>query len=616
MSRSDFEELNSTLASRGGRPFKTPRNAAAGTIRQLDSSVLSLKRLSFLAHGFAEGEGWHIPSTQSEILSEFEHWGLSVSPRRTVSVGPADLAKFYEKVRGARATLPFDIDGVVYKVNRRDLQDKLGLRDRAPRWAIAHKFPPETRATRVLDIDVQVGRTGALTPVARLEPVTVAGVTVTNATLHNQSEVEGKDIRKGDMVLVRRAGDVIPEIVSVDLTKRPSNAKPFVMLTECPVCKSPVVRFARERRLKTKVHLVTGVVYRCVGGLFCSAQRKRAIEHFVSRKAMNIDGFGEKVIERLVNLDLIRTPADIYSLTVAQLAGTEGNREVSAAKLFAAIGKSRSTTLARLLYAIGIPGVGEAIAKDLTLQFGNLATLMGALPPVLRYVPGVGKELAESIHQFFDTKHNRDVIQQLKDRGVSWDEQDHVHPGLALMPTLASFIDCFEIPGVGNKAAEVMQKGFVDIEQLSKTPPEEITKKLQSGGLSASAAQRAAGALGQYLTPRANLDLMLRVDHQLREFGMHWAERTRSTKQAVLPLQGKTFVLTGTLSTMTRDQAEEEIESLGGKAARSVSNRTTYVIVGANAGSKVDDAQRLGIPRLTEQQLRDLLNNAKMSSSH
>lgn len=616
MSRRDFDELNGTLAAQGGRPFKTPRNAAAGTIRQLDSSVLSLKKLSFLAHGFAEAKGWVVPNTQSEILTAFEDWGLTVSPRRLVSPGPDDLARFYEEIRKDRASLPFDIDGLVYKVNRRNLQDKLGLRDREPRWALAHKFPPETKTTRVLDIDVQVGRTGALTPVARLEPVIVAGVTVTNATLHNQSEVEGKDVRKGDTVLVRRAGDVIPEIVSVDLTKRPSHAAPFVMPQECPVCKSHVVRLVRERKLKTKVNLVTEVVYRCVGGLFCSAQRKRAIQHFVSRKAMDIDGFGEKVIDRLVDVDFVRTPADIYSLTVAQLAGSEGNREVSATKLFAAIGKSKNTTLARLLYAIGVPGVGEAIAKDLALQFGSLEKLRAALPAVLQYVPGVGKELAESIYQFFETRHNKDVLQQLRDRGVSWEEQNNVHPRLASTPTLSSFMDFFEIPGVGKKAAEVIQKGFEDIEQLSKTPKGEVAGRLQSGGMSVTAARRVAGSLEQYLESKANLDLMLRTDQQLREFGMHWLGRTSRKSDAVLPFEGKTFVLTGTLSGMTREQAKMEIESLGGKVAGSVSRKTTYVIVGPGAGSKEDHALRLGIPTLNEQRLLRLLDEAKRSTRH
>ena len=611
MSRRDFEELNRTIAAQGGKPFKNPRNAAAGSIRQLDSSVASLQKLSFLAHGFAESTGWSVPNTQSQLLKAFVDWGLPVSPKRIVSSGPTGLEQFYEQTRDERSVLDFDIDGVVYKVDRRDLQEQLGLRDREPRWAIAHKFPPETRVTKVTGIDVQVGRTGALTPVARLEPVIVGGVTVTNATLHNQDEIEGKDVRVGDTVFVRRAGDVIPEIVSVDQTKRPEGTSPFVMPLACPICKSRVVRLAKEQKLKTKVHVVTEVVYRCVGGLFCSAQRKRALLHFASRKAMNIDGFGERVVDRLVDLNLVKTPADIYSLTVTQLAGSEGNREVSAQKLFAAIATSKKTTLARLLYAIGIPGVGEAIAKDLALKFGNLAMIMGAFPQVLRYVPGIGKELANSIHEFFQTEHNRDVIQQLKQRGVFWDESNKVHRGVALTPTFSSFIAMLGVPGVGDKAALIVEKNFEDIEELSAKSEEDIAKRLQNEGLSQSSAYRVASALKQYLQLSSNQDLAVRVNRQLREFGMHWVGRSSTRDQATLPLEGKIFVLTGKLPGMSKDEAKAQIESLGGKVTTSVSSKTNYVVAGADAGIKHDEAKRLDIPILNESQLLDLFTEAR-----
>jgi DNA ligase (NAD+) len=286
--------------------LKNPRNAAAGSLRQLDSSITAQRRLSFFAHSFAEAKGWQVPKSQLEILEAFERFGLKVNPKRILSPGHANLERFYEKVQTERTDLDFDIDGVVYKVNLRAFQEKLGYRDREPRWAIAHKFPPETRPTKVLGIDIQVGRTGALTPVARLEAVQLAGVTVTNATLHNQDEIEGKDVRVGDTVLVRRAGDVIPEIVSVEHAKRPHGAVPFEMPLKCPVCGSKVIQISKERRLKTKVNVVKQVVYRCVGGLFCSAQRKRALLHFASRKAMNIDGFGEKIVDRLVDKHLLK----------------------------------------------------------------------------------------------------------------------------------------------------------------------------------------------------------------------------------------------------------------------------------------------------------------------
>lgn len=615
MSRRDFEELNRTLAAQGGKTFKNPRNAAAGSIRQRDSSVASLQKLSFLAHGFAEATGWAVPKTQSQILKAFVDWGLPVSPKRIVSSGPNGLEQFYEQTREERSELDFDIDGVVYKVDSRDLQEKLGLRDREPRWAMAHKFPPETRATKVIGIDVQVGRTGALTPVARLEPVIVGGVTVTNATLHNQDEIAGKGVRVGDTVLVRRAGDVIPEIVSVDQTKRPEGTSPFIMPSECPICGSRVVRLAKEQKLKTKVHVVTEVVYRCVGGLFCSAQRKRALLHFASRRAMNIDGFGERVVDRLVDLNLVKTPADIYSLTVSQLAGSEGNREVSAQKLFSAIATSKKTTLARLLYAIGIPGVGEAIAKDLALKFGNLAKIMTAFPQVLRYVPGIGRELANSIHEFFQTEHNRDVIQQLTERGVSWDESNKVHPSVAVSPTFSSFIALLEIPGVGDKAALAIEKTFEDIEELSAKSDEDIAKRLQNEELSLSSALRVTSALRQFLQLSSKLDLAVRVNRQLREFGMHWVGRSSSRDQATLPLEGKIFVLTGKLPGMSKDEAKAQIESLGGRVTSSVSSKSDYVVAGADAGSKHDEAKRLDIPILNESQLLDLLTAVRKSES-
>ena len=615
MSRYDFEELNKTLAAQGGKTFKNPRNAAAGSIRQLDSSVASLQRLSFLAHGLAEATGWAVPKTQSQILKAFVDWKLSVSPKRIVSSGPNGLEQFYETIRNERSKLDFDIDGVVYKVDRRDFQEKLGFRDREPRWAIAHKFPPETKATKVIGIDVQVGRTGALTPVARLKPILVGGVTVTNATLHNQDEVEGKGVRIGDTVLVRRAGDVIPEIVSVDQMKRPEGTTPFVMPSECPICGSRVVRLAKEQKLKTKVHVITEVVYRCVGGLFCSAQRKRALLHFASRKAMNIDGFGEKIVDRLVDLNLVKTPADIYSLTISQLAGSEGNREVSAQKLFSAIAASKKTTLARLLYAIGIPGVGEAIAKDLALKLGNLAMIMVAFPQVLRYIPGIGKELANSIHEFFQTEHNKDVIQQLKERGVSWEEANNVHPSVTVSPTLSSFIALLEIQGVGNKAAVAIAKTFEDIEELSHKPDEDIAKRLQDEGLPLSSAHRATSALRQYLQLPSNLDLAVQINRQLREFGMHWVGRSSSRDLATLPLEGKNFVLTGALPGMSKDEAKAKIESLGGKVTGSVSKKTHYVVVGTDPGSKHDEAKRLDIPILNESQLLDLLTTVRKSES-
>jgi len=607
MSREDFAKLNESRAKFGGKTFKTPRNAAAGIVRQLDSGDSTLSTLSFLAHGFADADEWDVPPKQSDILKAFEAWGLPVSPKSAISVGPKGLEKYYRDTQSERGKLEFEIDGVVYKVNSRRMQEILKFTEREPRWAIAHKFPPETKATTLVGIDVQVGRTGVLTPVARLAPVIVAGVTVTNATLHNLDEIYAKDVRIGDTVLVRRAGDVIPEIVSVDMSQRVEGRERFTMPSECPVCHSRVVRVAREMRLKTKVHQKTEAVYRCVGGLFCSAQRKRALRHFTSRRAMSIDGFGEKLIDRLVDSKLVSTPADIYTLTVRQLAGNEGNREVSAQKLLAAISSSRSTSLARLLYALGIPGVGEAVAKDLAAKLGSLKKVMNALPLVLRFIPGLGKELANSIHEFFATEHNRVVVQKLQDNGVSWTELSSVHPSIAVRPTLAGLVDMLEIPGVGTKAAQILGNAVQDIVAASTLSSSDVEQILRTGGMPPQVCRKASAALSQYFALPSNSLLATRVDAQLREYGMHWLGRNHDHTENKLPFDGQTFVITGTFQGFSREEAKTWIEAAGGRVAGSVSRKTRYLVVGEDAGSKLADAEKFGIAQLTEEQFLQLM---------
>ncbi len=614
MLRKDFEELNKQLALVGGKTFKNPRNAAAGSIRQLDSSITAQRRLSFLTHGLAEVIDWNAPRTQSGILAALSELGLPVSSKRAVSSGPAGLSKFYERTKLLRADLDFDIDGVVYKVNHLTLQNQLGFREREPRWALAHKFPPERRQTKVVGIDVQVGRTGALTPVARLAPVLVGGVTVTNVTLHNQDELEKKSVRVEDTVIVQRAGDVIPEIVSVDLDKRPETTIPFVMPATCPVCGSNVVRLTKERKGKIKSRVVTEVVHRCVGGLFCSAQRKRALQHFASRRAMNIDGFGEKLIDQVVDLNLVETPADIYRLNRGQLAGLEKKGEVSAEKLIAAINRSKKTTLTRLLYALGIPGVGEATAKDLATKLGRLEIIQKALPQVLRYVPGVGKELASSIQEFFRTKHNLSVIEQFKNRGGIWEEGSAVDQIVASIPALSSFIEHLDIPGVGSKAAEAFARGFENIDAIITASEDQIVDRLCKEHLSASHSRKAAAAIKTYLASQTNRELAHRVDNQLRQFGMHWIGRRTVTEHSAKPLEGKVFVLTGTLPTLSRDKVKAFIESLGGKVSTSVSRHTSYVVVGENPGSKFGEAQSLSIPTLDERALLKMVQLIEQKS--
>ncbi|HEX4927042.1 MAG TPA: NAD-dependent DNA ligase LigA [Burkholderiales bacterium] len=512
MTRAAFEKLNRTQAERGEKAFVNPRNAAAGAVRQLDARITAQRPLSFSAYGWGVVSGWKMPARHSEVLDALEGFGLPVDRHRKVIRGAEGLAGFHLDVAKSRAALPFDIDGVVYKVNSLELQAELGSLAREPRWAVAHKFPPEEALTEVLGIEVQVGRTGTLTPVAKLKPVFVGGVTVTSATLHNEDELRRKDVWIGDTVVVRRAGDVIPEVVGVRKhgARRPQHR--FEMPQACPVCGSPTVRVAGE------------AATRCTGGLYCKAQRKQTLLHFASRRAMDIEGLGEKLVDQLVERGLVENPADLYALKVEALAGLERMAEKSAANVFANIEKSRHAELGRFVYALGIPGVGEEVAKILARHFGSLDALLHAEWPRLaadkeavrkenaqrkkrgeapRTVPleGIGPELAESVEKFLRERHNREVIRRLT---------------------------------------------------------EAVT-------LSAPARPRASAAAG------------------------------------------KTFVLTGTLAAMTREEVRAALEAKGHKVSSSVSRSTDYVVAGAEPGSKLDKARSLGVPVIDEVQLQRML---------
>ena len=410
MRRADFLRFNLEAEARGEKTLVNPRNAAAGSIRQLDSKIAATRPLAFFAYGLGEYEGWSIPETHAGVLDALACLGLPVCAERAVLQGPQALADFHARIGARRGDLPFDIDGVVYKVNRLDLQAELGYVSREPRWAVAHKYPAEEACTEVLGIDIQVGRTGALTPVARLAPVFVGGVTVTNATLHNEDEVRRKDVRVGDTVVVRRAGDVIPEVVRMLPERRPIMAPEFVLPKTCPVCGSHVVRGADE------------AVARCSGGLFCPAQRKQALLHFAARRAMDIEGLGEKLVEQLVDADIVRTPADLYRLGLLALANLERMAEKSASNLLEAIERSKTTTLARFIFALGIRNVGESTARDLARHFGALDALLEADEAALLAVPDVGPIVAQCLLQFLAEPHNREVIEQLRAAGIVFPE--------------------------------------------------------------------------------------------------------------------------------------------------------------------------------------------------
>ena len=462
MRRDDFERYNAKQREAGKPTLVNPRNGAAGSIRQLDPRLAAQRPLSFFAYGLGETQGWHhAPETHSDTLSALENMGVPVCAERITGPGAAALIAFHDDIAARRDQLPFDIDGVVYKVNRFDLQRQLGFVTREPRWAVAHKYPAQEALTTVLGIDVQVGRTGKLTPVARLAPVFVGGVTVTNATLHNQDEIDRKDVRVGDTVIVRRAGDVIPEVVAALLERRPQPAPPrFNILQTCPVCPecgSHVVRLEGE------------AAARCTGGLVCPAQRKQALLHFASRRAMDIEGLGDKLVDQLVDRGLLHTPADVYSLSLETLAGLERMAEKSAANLLAAIETSKATTLARFIFALGIRNVGETTAKDLARHFGSLDKLMAASEADLLAVHDVGPIVAQSILQFFAEPHNREVIATLRGAGVHWPESTGLQQSAGILagktlvltgslPTLARDAAKDRIEAAGGKVAGSVSK--------------------------------------------------------------------------------------------------------------------------------------------------------------
>ncbi len=493
MRRDDFERLNERQRAAGDKTFVNPRNAAAGAVRQLDPAIAAQRPLSFFAYALGElAPGAEVAATQFELLQTLKSWNFPVSPSVRRCFGASDLVAYHAAMAAERDRLPYDIDGVVYKVDSFALQRELGFVTREPRWAVAHKYPPQEELTTVLAIDVQVGRTGKLTPVAKLAPVFVGGVTVTNATLHNEDEARRKDVRVGDTVIVRRAGDVIPEIVGVLPERRVGAPAPFTMPSHCPVCGSAVVREEGEAD------------HRCSGGLFCPAQRKQAILHYAQRRALDIEGLGDKLVDQLVDAGLVHTVADLYRLGLTALAALERMAEKSAANVLAAIEQSKSTTLPRFIFGLGIRHVGEATAKALARHFGSLDALMQASDAQLAEVEDVGPVVARSIRTFFDQPHNREVVEQLRACGVHWTEG----------------------------------------------PP---------------------------------------------------AERTPQ------PLSGKTFVLTGTLPTLSREEAKALLEAAGAKVSGSVSKKTDYVVAGAEAGSKLDKARELGVAVIDEAQMRALL---------
>jgi DNA ligase (NAD+) len=589
MSKAGFERLNATQLEVGGKTFANPRNAAAGSLRQLDSKITANRPLEFCAYGLGQVSA-EISDTHIGNLNQLKAWGMPVSRELKLADGIDECLDYYRDIGERRLALSYEIDGVVFKVNSLASQRELGFRAREPRWAIAHKFPAMEELTELLDVEFQVGRTGAVTPVARLKPVKVAGVTVANATLHNMDEVARLGLMIGDTVIIRRAGDVIPQVVQVVLERRPENARAVEIPQTCPVCGSHVERTQLIKRSKGKETVSEGAVYRCVGRLACGAQLKQAIIHYVSRRAMDIEGLGDKTIEQLVDEKLIGSPADLYALTYEQIVDLEGFAEISSNKLLKAIEDSKQPTLARFIYALGIPDVGEETAKVLARSLASLERVKQALPEVLTYLPDVGLEVAHEIHSFFEDEHNRNVIDALLgERGLQLQDEGELGAEFAASATLGGMVDKLNIPSVGPGAAQKLADKFGTLEGIITADWLDMRQALP---------EKQAKAVRDFFDNPDNAERGLAIEAQLKDFGMHW----QSEKKVVegLPLAGQTWVLTGSLELMSRDVAKEKLESLGAKVSGSVSAKTHTVVAGPGAGSKLTKANELGLKVLDE----------------
>ncbi|AXO87753.1 NAD-dependent DNA ligase LigA [Pseudomonas parafulva] len=588
MSKAGFERLNAAQAEVGGKTFANPRNAAAGSLRQLDSKITASRPLEFCCYGVGQTSA-RVADSHIATLEQLKVWGLPISPELKHAEGIEQCLAYYQDIGARRNSLAYEIDGVVFKVNSLAAQQELGFRAREPRWAIAHKFPAMEELTEVLDVEFQVGRTGAVTPVARLKPVKVAGVTVSNATLHNMDEIARLGLRIGDTVIIRRAGDVIPQVMQVVLDRRPDDARAVEVPSACPVCGSQVERTQLIKRSKGRETTSEGAVYRCVGRLACGAQLKQAIIHYVSRRAMDIDGLGEKSVEQLVDEGLIRSPADLYALKPEQVFELEGFAEVSSRKLVEAIEASKRPTLARFIFALGIPDVGEETAKVLARSLGSLERVKVALPQVLTYLPDIGLEVAHEIHNFFEDAHNRDVIEQLLASGMQLQDQGELAAEFAASTTLAGMIAKLDIPSVGPTGAEKLVDKLGTLEKIIAADGIDLRQALTT---------KQAEAVREFFKVEANQQLARAIEAQLKDFGMHWHSEKKTADG--LPLAGQTWVLTGTLERMSRDIAKEKLESLGAKVAGSVSGKTHCVVAGPGAGSKLAKASELGVKVLDE----------------
>ena len=590
-----FRELNEAQSRRGEKIFVNPRNAAAGSVRQLDPEIARQRPLDMFCYGIGAMTGGPEFTTQTDMLATLKDWRLPVSPDGRCLDGVDACLDYYHSLLERRDKLDYDIDGVVFKVDRRDWQQRLGQLSRAPRWAIAHKFPAQEKTTVLRDVEFQVGRTGAITPVARLEPVFVGGATVSNATLHNLDEIRRKDIRVGDTVIVRRAGDVIPEVVKAVLEKRPADAPEILFPEHCPVCGSAVVREPGE------------AVHRCTGRMNCAAQQLETLRHFVSRGALDIEGLGEKNLARFFELDWVRRPSDIFRLhgRADDLLALERFARRSVDNLLEEIDHKRRTTLARFVFALGIPTVGATLAKTLARAFGRFERLQQAPLPLLLCVPDVGPAVAGSIRDFFVDEGNATELDRLFGGDYPIVLEDEGEPGADFVNSLdmQALLKALAVKGVGSGAAELAGRYCPDFASLwhkpdDSAPDERSAKRLLE--------------VAQTLQAQGYRDMLDDTEALLQAWGIHWRQDRSAWQQdgQASPLAGKTFVLTGALSSMTRQEAATVIETAGGKVTSSVSKNTDYVVAGTDPGSKADKARELGVRILDEAAFEEILASA------
>ena len=599
MPKQGFDKLNEQARAQGNKVFANPRNAAAGSLRQLDPTITAQRPLAMVCYSVGWVQGGHLPTSHHAILIALHRWGLPLHDKLQRVQGIEACLQYYQALLTQRDHLAYGIDGVVFKVDAIQQQEQLGALAKAPRWALAYKFPAEEEVTTLLAVDFQVGRSGVITPVARLAPVTVGGVTVSNASLHNRDEIARLGVQINDHVVVRRAGDVIPQIVRCLPEQRPANSQPIHFPQQCPACGAEVEQLSMQHERKNGTTMRIGVGIYCLGRLRCPAQLVQTIIHFVSRTALDIHGLGEKIVEQLVHSKRVQSPADLCVLTAADLQDLEGFADLSIQNTLDAIAASRQVSLARFVYALGIPGVGSATAQRLASALGSLQRIREALPEVLTCLPDIGYDVSLAINHFFNDSHNRASVDLLIKRGIHiTDETSEVADEWQGALSMAWLVEQLTIAGVGATSAKALASHFTDLTSLMQTDETTLT------ALKRCTSTAKTGIMAFFAQP-ANVTKATAIEQQLRQWGMHWDCPKKHVKR--LPLSSHCYVLTGQLESLSRIEASRALVALGAKVSNHLSARTDALIVGAAPGSKLAKANKLGVNVMDEKALLDLI---------